>query len=154
MYLIAVVVDYLRELEDVGLVANKLLLLLFSSQLDFVLFEELLKESNGECWLLLSDDVVLGGDLERGKGSLDVELLIVERNEGLIDFFSAAVGRALSRDGSHFLLALFLHLCSAVVEDGIQLLLPYRELILDLPVGANRILDPGMCGDVFDFQPF
>ena len=42
MYLIAAVVDYLRELEDVGLVANKLLLLLSSSQLDFVRFDEIL----------------------------------------------------------------------------------------------------------------
>ena len=154
MYLIAAVVDDLRELENVSLVANQLLLLLLARQLDLVLFQELLKKSNSERRLFLADDVVLGGDIESGQGAVGVELLIVERKEGLIDLLTATMGRALCRDGCHFLLALFFHLHPAVAENGVQFLLPYCELLLDLPVGAHRLLNPGVSSNFLDFQSF
>lgn len=144
----------MRELENVGLVANQLLLLLLACQLDLVLFQELLEKSDGESRLFLPDDVVLGGDLEGGQDALDVELLIVEGKEGLIDLLTAAVGRALCRNCCHFLLPLFFHLHPAVVENGVQFLLPDCELLLDLPVGAHGILNPGLFGDFLDFEPF
>lgn len=58
MYLVVAVIDDLRELQDVSLITDQFFFLIVV-QLDFVVFEEALKEGNGERWELLSQDVVL-----------------------------------------------------------------------------------------------
>jgi hypothetical protein len=93
-YLVAAVVGDLRELEHVGLVADEFLLLVVV-ELDLMLFDELLEEGEGEGGEFLAEDVVLGGDFERGQDALDEVLLVVEGDEGLVDLAAAAVGRTL-----------------------------------------------------------
>lgn len=81
-------------------------------------------------------------------------LLVVKGNKGRVDFLTASVDGALSRNCSDFLLALFLLFHSAVIEDHIQLLLPGVEFLLDLTVGADCILDPWVASNVLNPQSF
>lgn len=81
-------------------------------------------------------------------------LLVVKGNKGRVDLLAASVDRALCRNCSDFLLALFLLLHPAIIEDHVQLLLPCVEFLLDLTVGADCILDPRMASNILNLQSF
>ena len=104
-----------------------------------------------ESWSLSEDQIFLGKSLKLGQRSFPQKFFVVDFKEIVINLLSSSARAALSLDGFKFLRLLFLLLLSPLFHDNIKLLLPSSELILYLKMRADRISNPGMIGNFFNF---